>query len=146
LYLIRWIECATQIWLPWQFEVFCQFFIARFDKSGGYVDDINIVAKKYLKTPTSFSFDFVTSLPWSYMDIYSYQVDFTPFRTLCQLEAAANLTIIELQRSDNGSPGQECQDGKDVAAVSNSKRILRVIKILRILKIMRLLKGIKLVE
>ncbi len=41
---------------------------------------------------------------------------------------------------------KECMVGKDVASVSGSKRILRVIKILRILKIMRLLKGIKLVE
>ena len=38
------------------------------------MDDIKFVATRYLLAPTSFSFDFVTSLPWSYMDIYSYEV------------------------------------------------------------------------
>ena len=58
---------------PCQFEVFCQFVIGVFDKNGVYVDDFGTVARKYLLTATSFTFDFVTSLPWSYMDIYSYQ-------------------------------------------------------------------------
>ena len=53
--------------------MFCQFVIGVFDKNGVYVDDFGTVARKYLLTATSFTFDFVTSLPWSYMDIYSYQ-------------------------------------------------------------------------
>ncbi len=65
-----------------QFEVFCQFFIGRYNKSGGYVDEIKVVARKYLMTPTSFGFDFVTSLPWSYMDIYSYNVSKEKIKTI----------------------------------------------------------------
>jgi hypothetical protein len=106
------------------------------------VDELKVVARKYLMNPTSFCFDFVTSLPWSYMDIYSYKVTRSQFCMKILFSKCQNCT------SQMKSSGQECIDGKDVASasVSGSKRILRVIKILRILKIMRLLKGIKLVE
>jgi hypothetical protein len=57
-----------------QFEVFCQFFIGYVDPDGKYVDDLSVVAKKYFSNPSSFGFDFATSLPWSFVDIGDYKV------------------------------------------------------------------------
>ncbi len=57
-----------------QIEVFCQFFIAYYDSSGTYVDSIALVAKRYTMSITAFWFDITTSLPWSYLDVYAYQV------------------------------------------------------------------------
>lgn len=53
-----------------------QFFIAYYDDNGSYVDDITEVAKRYGLSITSFWFDLATSLPWSYLDLYVYQVNF----------------------------------------------------------------------
>jgi hypothetical protein len=58
-----------------QFEVFVQFFIGVYDSSDKYCDNPFLVASRYLTSPRGFGFDFVTSLPWSYIDLNSYQVD-----------------------------------------------------------------------
>jgi hypothetical protein len=57
-----------------QMEVFSQFFIAYYDNNGAYVDDMREVAKRYTMSFSSFWFDLSTSLPWSYLDLYAYQV------------------------------------------------------------------------
>ncbi len=44
------------------------------DVSDIYCDDIYMIAYKYFTRPTGFWFDFVTSLPWSYNDLYVFQV------------------------------------------------------------------------
>jgi hypothetical protein len=72
--------------LPWQFEVFCQFFIGSFDQNGAYVDTFGVIAKQYLLSPSSFGFDFATSLPWSYTDLYTYKVSDT--RTFTRTRSA----------------------------------------------------------
>ena len=59
-----------------QFEVFVQFFMGSLDASDRYCDDLRIIAIKYCTSFTGFWFDFVTSLPWSFNDLYSYQVNF----------------------------------------------------------------------
>ena len=59
-----------------QFEVFCQFFIAYFDPNGTYVDSLRLVARRYFLNISYFSFDVVTSLPWSYLDYWAYLVLF----------------------------------------------------------------------
>ncbi len=58
-----------------QFEVFVQFFIGFYDNSEKYCDNPFLVASRYLTSPRGFGFDFITSLPWSYIDLNSYQVD-----------------------------------------------------------------------
>ena len=50
-----------------------QFFIGYFDSNGGYVDDIFSVAARYGLSVQNFGFDFVTSLPWSFLDYWAYQ-------------------------------------------------------------------------
>jgi hypothetical protein len=57
----------------WQFEVFVQFFIGVYDSAEKYCDDPLVVATRYLTSLRGFAFDFITSLPWSYFDLNSYQ-------------------------------------------------------------------------
>ena len=64
----------TLTFLLLQYEVFCQFFIAYMDANGTYVDDWQKVARRYTLTPSFFFFDIMTSLPWSYLDFWAYQV------------------------------------------------------------------------
>ncbi len=65
---------------PWrltfcrQFEVLVQFCMGTIDSSDRYCDEHRVVAYKYCTSATGFLFDFVTSLPWSFNDLYSYQV------------------------------------------------------------------------
>ena len=63
---------------PWQLEVVYQFFVGAFDETGTYVDDINTIAKKYVFAYNGFWFDVITSGPWSFLDLYSYQVSAVP--------------------------------------------------------------------
>ena len=57
-----------------QCEVLLQFFTGSLDASDRYCDDIRVIAFKYSTSLTGFWFDFVTSLPWSFNDLYSYLV------------------------------------------------------------------------
>ncbi len=59
-----------------QFEVIIQFFMGTLDASDRYCDNLRVIAFKYCASFTGFWFDFVTSLPWSFNDLYSYEVIF----------------------------------------------------------------------
>ena len=63
---------------PWQLEVLYQFFVGSFDETGTYVDDIGTIAKNYVFSYNGFWFDAITSVPWSFLDLYSYQVSAVP--------------------------------------------------------------------
>ena len=55
-------------------EVVYQFFVGTFDETGTYVDEFQAVARNYAFSYSGFWFDALTSVPWSYLDLYSYQV------------------------------------------------------------------------
>jgi hypothetical protein len=44
------------------------------DVSEKYCDDFQVIATQYLSSLGGFWFDFVTSLPWAFNDLYTYQV------------------------------------------------------------------------
>ena len=48
--------------------------MAFYDQNGKFVDDLRTVSLRYVSSVNSFWFDLVTSLPWSYLDLYAYQV------------------------------------------------------------------------
>ncbi len=58
-----------------QIEIALQFFTGSLDISETYCDDISIVAAKYMSSMSGFGFDFLTSLPWSFNDLYAYEVN-----------------------------------------------------------------------
>jgi hypothetical protein len=60
--------------IRWQVEIVLQFFTGSLDISEVYCDEFSVVAAKYLSSISGFWFDFVTSLPWSFNDLYAYQV------------------------------------------------------------------------
>jgi hypothetical protein len=60
-----------------QIEIVFQFFIGYFDDNGAYVDDIFSVVTRYGLSINSFGFDFITSLPWSFLDYWAYQASAT---------------------------------------------------------------------
>jgi hypothetical protein len=76
-----------------QLEVVYQFFVGTFDETGTYVDEFHVVASSYILSYSGFWFDALTSVPWSYLDLYSYRVSrknemnffSTPFFTFSQL-------------------------------------------------------------
>ncbi len=57
-----------------QFEVLTQFFMGKLDDSDRYCDEHRLVAFRYCTSFGGFWFDFITSLPWSFNDLYSYKV------------------------------------------------------------------------
>jgi hypothetical protein len=57
-----------------QIEITLQFFTGSLDISETYCDTMSIVAAKYMSSVSGFWFDFLTSLPWSFNDLYAYQV------------------------------------------------------------------------
>ena len=57
-----------------QIEIVFPFLTGTLDASHTYCDDFQAIAKKYLTSLSGFWFDFLTSLPWSFNDLYSYQV------------------------------------------------------------------------
>ena len=50
-----------------------QFLVGEFDETGTYVDDFGAVARNYVLSYSGFWFDSITSIPWSYLDLYAYQ-------------------------------------------------------------------------
>jgi hypothetical protein len=44
------------------------------DISEKYCDDFRVISAKYLSSFGGFWFDVVTSIPWSFNDLYAYQV------------------------------------------------------------------------
>jgi hypothetical protein len=57
-----------------QLEVVYQFFVGTFDETGTYVDEFHVVASSYILSYSGLWFDALTSVPWSYLDLYSYRV------------------------------------------------------------------------
>jgi hypothetical protein len=58
----------------WQVEIVLQFLTGYVDISETYCDDFRSIGAKYLSSPSGFCFDFVTSLPWSFNDYFTYKV------------------------------------------------------------------------
>jgi hypothetical protein len=54
-------------------EVAVPFFMGKLDVSDTYCDDYKKIAIQYLSSPSGFWFDFFTSLPWSFNDLYTLQ-------------------------------------------------------------------------
>ncbi len=65
------MQCLN--YLP-QIEVVLHFFIGFYDSADKYIDDIRTIVLKSLMALGGFWFDCITSLPWSFMDLYAYQV------------------------------------------------------------------------
>jgi hypothetical protein len=59
-----------------QVEIVLQFITGSMDISETYCDDIRIISSQYLSSLGGFWFDFATSLPWAFNDLYAYQVVF----------------------------------------------------------------------
>ena len=57
-----------------QAEVAVHFLMGTLDISNTYCDDPRKIAYKYLTAPAGFWLDVITSLPWSFNDVYSSQV------------------------------------------------------------------------
>ena len=57
-----------------QVDVILQFFIGIHNEDMQYCDDIHRVLLLKLKSPSGFWFDCITSIPFSYMDLYFHQV------------------------------------------------------------------------
>ncbi len=57
-----------------QTEIVLQFFTGSLDISETYCDNMKLVAMQYLSSLGGFWFDFATSLPWAFNDLYAYQV------------------------------------------------------------------------
>ena len=55
-------------------EIVLQFLTGSLDMSETYCDDFSLIAAKYLLSISGFWFDFFTSLPWSFNDLYAYKV------------------------------------------------------------------------
>jgi hypothetical protein len=55
-------------------EILLQFVTGSMDISETYCDNFKVIAFKYISSMSGFWFDFTTSLPWSFNDLYAYQV------------------------------------------------------------------------
>ena len=66
-----------------QVEAFIQFFLGYYAHDMTYQDDLVVSVKRNLSSLSGFWFDCVTSIPWSYMDLYFYLVIFQPAPSLC---------------------------------------------------------------
>ena len=58
----------------WQFDTFIQFFVGKLEDDREYIDNWKVVVKNNLLSPAGFSFDCITSIPWSCLDLYLYLV------------------------------------------------------------------------
>ena len=55
-------------------EIVLQFCIGSMDISEKYCDDFRVISAQYISSFSGFWFDVVTSIPWSFNDLYAYQV------------------------------------------------------------------------
>jgi hypothetical protein len=67
-------DCPFQICLR-QSEIVLQFCTGSLDISEKYCDDFRVISAQYLSSLSGFWFDLATSIPWSFNDLYVYQVD-----------------------------------------------------------------------
>jgi hypothetical protein len=61
------------------------------DISETYCDDYRIIGARYLLSPNGFGFDLVTSLPWSFNDLYAYKVVLSPEENLIAYHVANSI-------------------------------------------------------
>ena len=99
------LTCLTQE----QIEIALQFFTGSLDISEIYCDDFRVIGAKYLSTPNGFCFDIITSLPWSFNDLYVYQAMHVhrthmiyahilqPSPNSCRLSSCFVLSFIDMQ-------------------------------------------------
>ena len=59
-------------------EIVLQFFTGSMDMAETYCDSFKLIAMQYLSSLGGFWFDFATSLPWAFNDLYAYQVLASP--------------------------------------------------------------------
>ncbi len=89
-----------------QAEVMLHFFMGTLDISDTYCDDMRTIAFKYVTAPTGFWLDLITSLPWSFNDLYStlvqYPIDLSSmfsrlivnmFRQYCNVRSHIHLLV-----------------------------------------------------
>jgi hypothetical protein len=57
-------------------EIALQFFTGSVDMSETYCDNFKVISAQYLASPSGFWFDIITSLPWSFNDLFTYKVVF----------------------------------------------------------------------
>ena len=69
-------------------EIVVQFCTGSLDVSETYCDNFRLIAAKYVSSIGGFGFDFVTSIPWSFNDLYAYQVN-------CKLQLYVSLLYCE---------------------------------------------------
>jgi hypothetical protein len=96
-----------------------------------YIDNWRLVASKLCMSATGIWFDIVTSIPWSFMDLHSYQVMLLfPWRWTQGLRTNTN---------------QSCVSAGPTITIANDNRVVRIIKILRMMRIARIMKLVKFV-
>jgi hypothetical protein len=74
LYSGMYIAAEPTVRASQQVEIVFHFFTGSMDVSEKYCDDYKVIAVKYLSSLGGFWFDFATSLPWAFNDLYAYQV------------------------------------------------------------------------
>jgi hypothetical protein len=57
-----------------QIEIVLQFCTGTIDVTDTYCDNFSVISTNYLASPRGFWFDVITSIPWSYNDLYAYKV------------------------------------------------------------------------
>ena len=79
-----------------QFEIFLQFVTGSMDLSETYCDDFKVISAKYLSSFSGFWFDTLTSVPWSFNDLYAYQVTFSAMQwhAVAPESDSAHLSIV----------------------------------------------------
>ncbi len=74
IFILLQYRCPLLISSCLQTEIVLQFFTGSVDLSEKYCDDIRVISTTYLTSFSGFCFDCMTSIPWSFNDLYSYQV------------------------------------------------------------------------
>jgi hypothetical protein len=96
----RLTESTPKLTARIQFEVFIQFFVGVFDERLGYIDDPKEIAMRNLTSFTSFWFDCVTSIPWSYIDMHQYLVhaihEIKLLQEICAIVWTSNSACLDL--------------------------------------------------
>ncbi len=96
-----------------------------------YIDNWRLVAARLCMSATGIWFDIVTSIPWSFMDLHSYQV-----------------TLLLPRRWTRGlttNMNQRCVSSGLTITIANDNRVVRIIKVMRMMRIARILRLVKFV-
>ena len=120
--------CSLIVYAVLQFEVFVHFFVGIFDSSEKYCDNLFLVVSRYLTTPSGFAFNLITSIPWSFIDLNSYQVGpglFLITSSCCvtyhfafiRRETKMGRSIASMRHHNRGAKDDTCLDQEDSSAV-----------------------------